>query len=232
MKLRYRIAIRIIYWTWKLLFGFKIEGWENIPKKGGVIIAPNHLSNFDPPLVGAAVWFRECYLFTKQELFVINKFYTWLIKAFNAYEVNTKGLNKTALKHTEKLLKNGLAIMFFPEGTRSLSGHFLEFHPGVAWLALRCEVPVVPTLVKGTNTPLIKQFIRKEKVCVRFGKPVIYDSLLRDLSAGRQAKLPREARAIISKEVERRIKNLSVTNLPCPLLRQAKRDGDSRKVGN
>ena len=188
------------------MFGFKVDGRENIPKDGGVIIAPNHLSNFDPPLVGAGVWFRECYFFAKRWLFVVNKFYAWLLRAFNAYEVDTENPSKKMLKYTQELLNKGLAVMFFPEGTRSKEvspqvGHFLKFNPGIGWLALKCGVPIVPTLVSGTNTPLIKQFTRKSKVYIKFGTPITKEYLSK-------FKPGKESRELIAQEVAHRIKEL------------------------
>lgn len=198
MKLRYRVGTRIIYWIWKILFGFRVEGRDNIPNNGGIIIAANHLSNYDPPLIGTGVWNRECYFFAKQELFAINRFYTWVIKVFNAYPVDTKKTSKAALELTMKLLNKGLGIIFFPEGTRSKTGNFLQFNAGVGWLALKCGVPIIPTLINGTNTPLIRQFIRKTGVCVRFGEPILPHKF----------KSEKDGRKLIAREVEKSIKSL------------------------
>lgn len=201
MKLRYRIGTKIIYWIWSSLFDFKVDGRKNIPVSGGVIIAANHLSNFDPPLIGTGVWSKECYYFTKRGLFVGNKFNAWLIRTFNAYEVDTEKPSKGALRYTQELLKQGLAVILFPEGTRSKVGHFLKFNPGVGWLALTTKVPIVPTLVKGTNTSLWSQFIRKNKARVRFGSPISpeYISKLKPCKGSRN---------IIAQEVAKRIKLL------------------------
>ena len=188
------------------MFGFKVDGRENIPKDGGVIIAPNHLSNFDPPLIGTGVWFRECYFFTKRGLFVVNKFYAWLLRAFNAYEVDTEKPMKKMLKYTQELLSKGLAVMFFPEGTRSKVGHFLKFNPGIGWLALKCGVPVVPTLVNGTNTPLIKQFTRKSKVYIKFGTPITKEYLSK-------FKPGKESRELIAQEVAQQVRHLASHSL-------------------
>ncbi len=198
MKLRYRIGTRVIYLVWRILFGFRIEGRENIPKNGGVIIASNHLSNFDPPLVGTAVWVRECYFFAKRELFVINKFYKWIMETFNAYAVDTKKPSKETLKYTQELMNKGLGLIFFPEGTRSLEGHFLEFNQGVGWLALRSQVPVVPAAIKRTNTSLVSQFFRKNRVQIKFGKPIITNGF----------KTNKEERELITQKIEDRIKEL------------------------
>lgn len=204
MKLRYRIAVRVIYMVWKVLFGLKISGQENIPKKGGVIIAPNHLSNFDPPLVGVAVWFRECYFFSKKDIFVINKFYSWIMAQFNALPVTSEKPEKKALTYFCNLLNNGLAIVFFPEGTRSKAGHILNFNSGVGWLAMKCKVPIIPVLIKNTNTSLLKQFLRKTRVYIKFGNPITKEEIC---AIG----IGKEARESIVKELRVRLENLRLS---------------------
>jgi 1-acyl-sn-glycerol-3-phosphate acyltransferase len=198
MKLRYRIGTKVIYWIWRVLFGFKVEGRENIPLKGGTVIASNHLSNYDPPLVGTGAWMRECYFFAKQELFNITKFYSWLIHIFNAYPVNTRRPDKKALKWTKKLLEEGRCVVFFPEGTRNLRGGFLRFNPGVGWLAMQTRATVIPTAIKGVNTPLMRQLIRKSRTYVKFGSP-IFASKFEHTKRGRE---------LITKEIERKVKEL------------------------
>lgn len=212
MKLRYRIGTKVIYWVWRVMFGFKVKGREHIPPNGGIIIAANHLSNYDPPLIGAGVWSRECYFFAKRELFVINRFYTWLIRAFNAYPVDTERPSKEMLKYTMNLLNKGLGIIFFPEGTRSKTGNFLRFNPGVGWFALKCGVPIIPTLIKGANTPLVTQIIRKNRVYVKFGPPIMPNKEgiqgRMDDSSNLKGKSVSRYAATITQEVDRRIKSL------------------------
>ena len=171
MKLRYRIATRIVNYTWGLLFGFKVSGRENIPKTGGVIIASNHLSNYDPPLVGTAVYSRECFFFAKRELFLFSRWFTWLIRALNAYPVDTEKLDRKALMKTFDVLGKGRVLLFFPEGTRSKKGTFLSPNVGVGYIALKTHVSIVPTFVSGTNVSLWKLFLNRGKVYVKFGEP-------------------------------------------------------------
>lgn len=201
MKLRYRLGTILIYWVWKLLFGIRIEGRDNIPDKGGVIIAPNHLSNFDPPLLGTAVWKRECYFLSKKDLFTINKFYSYIMITYNAHPINVQKPSKSDLQYAKKLVNKGLALIMFPEGTRSKVGHFVEFNEGVAWLALQCKVPIVPTLATKTNTPLISQLIRKNRVVIKFGAPItpVFYSQFTD---------SHQARRVITQELKSRVEKL------------------------
>ena len=200
MKLRYRIAARVINFIWRLLFGFRVNNRENIPEKGGVIVASNHLTNYDPLLVGAAIWKREAFFFAKEELFIINPFYSWLLKYFNAYKVSRTGIDKTAIRHTEELLKKGLCVIMFPEGTRSLKGVLLNAKPGVGFIAARTNVPVIPAYIHGVNFSLIAQFLRKVKPRVIFGKPIYPDMF--------KGKI-RERADAISQEIMQSIRALS-----------------------
>lgn len=202
MKLRYRIASRIIYFIWRPLFGLRAYGRENIPEKGGVIVASNHLTNYDPLIVGTAVWTREAFFFAKEELFIINPFYSWLLKYFNAYKVSRTGIDKTAIRHTEELLKKGLCVIMFPEGTRSLKGFLLNGKPGVGFIAARTNVPVIPAYIHGVNSPLILQFLRRVRPLVIFGEP-IHSNMFK-------GKIRERANAI-SQEIMQNIRTLSET---------------------
>jgi len=202
MKLRYRLAVRVTNFIWRLLFGFKVYGRENIPEKGGVIIASNHLTNYDPPLVGTAIWKREAFFFAKEELFIVNPFYSWLLKYFNAYKVSRTEIDKEAIRHTEELLKKGLCVIMFPEGTRSRKGVFLDAKPGVGFIAARTNVSVIPTYIHKVNSPLILQFLRRVRPLVIFGEPIHPDMF--------KGKI-RERADAISQEIMQNIKTLSET---------------------
>jgi 1-acyl-sn-glycerol-3-phosphate acyltransferase len=200
MKLHYRIGKMLIWWTWHTLFGLKVEGGENVPTNGGVIIAPNHLSYYDPPLLGAALGVRELFYFAKQELFQINKFITWLLRTYNAFEVKREGVDRKAIKYAENLLSKGFALAFFPEGTRSKGDEFLPPHPGLGYLALKAHAPVVPVLIQGTNKPLWKLFWNHKELYVKIGKPLNQDWITREISKKNSSEL--------SQEVMRRIKEM------------------------
>jgi 1-acyl-sn-glycerol-3-phosphate acyltransferase len=125
----------------------------------------------------------------------------------NAYAVDTKKPSREILKYTMRLLKRGLGIVLFPEGTRSKKGHFLDFNPGVGWLALKCQVPVVPTLIRGVNTPLVSQLIRRNRTCVKFGIPVVPSELEMDRRQGGFRSVQEKSK-IVAQEVENRVKEL------------------------
>lgn len=157
-------------WIWlffllKVLTGIRITG--TVPKKGSFIIACNHVSFLDPPIVGICAA-REIYFLAKIDLFQTSKAFAWLIKAYNAIPVSgVQGL-MTAIK----LLKRGEVVVIFPEGTRSRKGHMLPFNPGVSYLAIRLGVPVIPAYIANSNKRLLRLILRLNKLKINFGKPV------------------------------------------------------------
>ncbi len=157
-------------WIWlffllKVLTGIRITG--TVPKKGSFIIACNHVSFLDPPIVGICAA-REIYFLAKIDLFQTSKAFAWLIKAYNAIPVSgVQGL-MTAIK----LLKRGEVVVIFPEGTRSRKGHMLPFNPGVSYLAIRLGVPVIPAYIANSNKRLLRFILRLNKLKINFGKPV------------------------------------------------------------
>jgi 1-acyl-sn-glycerol-3-phosphate acyltransferase len=169
------------YWTGWLIIKFialvyaKVEvvGAENMPRKGGVILACNHLNNADPGLIGVS--FRRRFAFmAKAEMF------EWLlwggyVRLVGAFPVRRFEADLAALRKASQLLKRGLALMMFPEGTRSKTGTMAAGHPGTAMLALRTGVPIVPLAITGTEVvELPAAFFRpfrRVKVRVLVGKP-------------------------------------------------------------
>ena len=169
-SIQYKAARFLFYWFYKI-FGLRIEGVENIPRKGGVIIAPNHRSNYDPPLVGCGVTSRSIYFLAKKGLF-INKAVSWILKSVCAIPVDTDNPGIKTMRVFIDLLKEGKAVMVFPEGQRSKTNEFLTPYPGVGYLSIRTKVPVVPALITGTHESMLDHFLRKTPLTLKFGSPV------------------------------------------------------------
>ncbi len=148
-----------------LLYRCKSSGQENIPKDCGVIIAPNHMSFFDPPLTGCFMK-QDLYFMAKQELFSVPVL-GFLIKRTNAFPVKRGKQDLNAFRNAFSLLKNKKALLMFPEGTRSKTGVMGKARAGVGMVSCNCQVPIVP--VKITNTNNMKRFKRLE---IKYGKPV------------------------------------------------------------
>ena len=160
--------------------GIRFEGRENVPRRGGVLITPNHISNADPPAIGLAVP-RGCYFMANETLFqrpILGALMRWL----HGFPVKTNAPDRAALRRAEELLKHNEAVVVFPEGTHSMDGNLQPMQPGVLMLAQRAGVSIVPTIIEGTDSliPYGEEKPRRtgRPVVVRFGKPVTVAELM------------------------------------------------------
>jgi 1-acyl-sn-glycerol-3-phosphate acyltransferase len=177
--------IRPIVWVllhlvYRYYGGIRFVGRENVPRRGGVLITPNHISNADPPAMGIAVP-RACYFMANETLFarpVLGALMRWL----HGFPVKVNTADRAALRRAEELLKQGEAVVIFPEGTQSMDGQLLPMQPGVLLLAQRANVAIVPTIIEGTDAmiPYGEEKPRRASrpVVVRFGKPVTVAELM------------------------------------------------------
>lgn len=164
-------------------FGLRVRGVEHVPPSGPALIVSNHQSILDPPLIGGATR-RRIYFLAKAELFRIPLF-GWLIRALHARPVRREGPDPRALRTAALLLKEGKALLIFPEGTRSLDGRLGEGKPGVGMLAITSGAPVVPAYVSGTLEALPKgaAWPRRSRVSVSFGPAIHFKARI---GAGRK----------------------------------------------
>jgi len=169
--------MKILFWTgWSffriiatVIFRVKIIGTENIPEKGGFILASNHISYYDPPLVGCCIK-REVYFFAKRELFRFKPF-GWILLRVNARPVNRAGVDRAAIDTAVEILKSGNGLTVFPEGTRSKSKDLLPVKPGIGMIARQAEISIVPAYIHGANQ-LWNCFIGRTRLTVSYGKPI------------------------------------------------------------
>jgi 1-acyl-sn-glycerol-3-phosphate acyltransferase len=140
----------------------------NIPKHGPYIIAANHLSWTDIPLVPAYVPGKVVYM-AKEELF-LDKRVGWLVRFLGAFPVKRGEGDRQALRAAESLLKRGKVLIIFPEGTRSKTHVLGKAHSGLALIALRAGVPVLPVAIWGSENAL-KKF--GAQVTVSYGEPLL-----------------------------------------------------------
>jgi 1-acyl-sn-glycerol-3-phosphate acyltransferase len=156
----------------RLLFRLEVRGKEHVPMTGPLLLASNHVSVLDPPLVGGAAP-RELHFMAKEELFRIPLFGR-LIAALNARPVKRDGSDGRALKTAIRLLAEGHALLVFPEGTRGVEGRLGEGKAGAGMLAVMSGAPVVPVFVSGSGRalPAGRAVPRPTKVRVIFGRPL------------------------------------------------------------
>jgi 1-acyl-sn-glycerol-3-phosphate acyltransferase len=170
LRFHYKLSWHLLNVLEKAFFRFRVAGRELVPRSGPVIIASNHVSYCDPPVIGSAVP-REVYFLAKEELFA-NRAFGWLIRRYNAIALKRSVGDIGAVKKALELLRQEKVILMFPEGTRSLTGKLLRPRPGVGLIACMAGVPVVPAYVTGTNR-LGAVLLRKAALAVSFGKPIL-----------------------------------------------------------
>jgi 1-acyl-sn-glycerol-3-phosphate acyltransferase len=140
-----------------------------------LIIASNHISSFDPPVVGTGFWRPGVYM-AKEELFR-NPLIGWFIRSIRAFPVKRGAPDRASLKFALDALAQGEALVIFPEGTRSENGELQVAEVGVGMIAYRSGAPVVPAWVHGTDRALPKHgrpgFAR---FTVAYGKPLHFEA--------------------------------------------------------
>ena len=160
------------------IYRIRPEGLENVPKKGAAIIAANHLSFLDSFFIPLVVPWRKVTYLAKADYFKSWKT-SWFFKAAGQISCEREGGAKSeqSLNIALDVLKSGNLLGIYPEGTRSPDGKLYKGRTGVARLALKAGVPVIPTGLVGTEAVMPKEAklpkIRGQiKVNVRFGKPL------------------------------------------------------------
>ena len=131
------------------IYGLHVEGRENIPRKGAIIVAPNHKSNFDPPIVGVAFKDRIIHYMAKEELFK-NPIFGYILRQFGTFPVKRGSIDRMAIRRAILELKEGNALGIFPEGTRIQREGLGRFHSGMASLAFMSGVSILPVAVVGS----------------------------------------------------------------------------------
>ncbi len=165
----YRFAWVLACVVSRIVFGRRLYGMQNVPKSGGAIIACNHCSLVDPPLIGSSIW-RRMYFFAKEELF--GKWYSpILIEPLNTIPVKRHKFDRAAYRKSIEVLRSGDLLLVFPEGTRSRDGVLREGRPGAAKMAMDAGVPIVPACIKNSHA-LKAAIFRKVRIHVNFGQPI------------------------------------------------------------
>jgi 1-acyl-sn-glycerol-3-phosphate acyltransferase len=179
----YRLVAFLVRLFVRLVYGLRVTGTEHVPRTGACVVGANHVSAWDPPVVGLSVP-REIHFMAKKELFE-----RWLprrlFRAVRAFPVDRGANDVGAVKEALRRLQNGHAIGVFFEGTRNVRGDAAA-HLGAAFLAQRTGVPLVPAAI----------WREGRAFRVAFGPPLE--------AAGRT----REEAAALTAELERAVKSL------------------------
>ena len=170
--------------TARLVYRPVVQGRENIPRTGPLVLASNHLSFVDSIVIPLVAPRRVVFL-AKAEYFTGHGIRGALMRSFFTavgavpIQRGTAGAAQEALDSALGILRDGLAFGIYPEGTRSRDGRLYRGRTGVAWLALTAGCPVVPVALSGTQDiqPVGSRLPRIRRITVRFGKPLDFSHL-------------------------------------------------------
>lgn len=170
------VFTRLCKWVYRLMFKTEAYGLENIPANGPVILAPNHQSFLDAPLVVSHIdtpTLRNTYFYAKKD-HVRGAFMRMLAHNHNVVIMDLSTL-KNSIRALGQILTDGKNLVIFPEGTRTRTGQVATFKKTFAILAKEINVPIVPVRIEGAYEawPRTKKLPRRHKVTVTYLPPIM-----------------------------------------------------------
>ncbi len=171
--------MRWVYWlgwmafgaAFRTLFGLRIVGRENLITEGPVLVASNHQSFLDPPLIGN-LYDTEMVFLARKTLFV--GFFKWLYPQWNAIPVDQDRPDMSSLKTIIRKLKEGHRVLVFPEGARTLDGDIGTAAPGIGLIAAKSGAVIQPVRISGARDALPRGSarIRFARITVSIGPAI------------------------------------------------------------
>ena len=171
--------MRWIYWlgwmsfgaAFRTIFGMRIIGEENLITEGPVLVASNHQSFLDPPLIGN-LYKTEMVFLARKSLFKGPA--TWVYPQWNAIPVDQERPDMASLKTIIRKLKEGWRVLVFPEGARTLDGSIGEGAPGIGLIAAKSGAVIQPVRIRGAREALPRGSakIHFARISVTVGKPI------------------------------------------------------------
>lgn len=184
----YRFLFSFVPELVRFLYRMEIEGLENIPNVGPVVLASNHRSNLDPFFLGSS-FPRMIHFMAKVELWSFKPL-GWLIERLGAFPINRREVDRRAVRSALDLLSVGAVLGVFPEGRRQRESKLGEIRPGVTMFSLREGVSTIPVIMWGTDRVIRGGLPRFPRIKVAFGPPIEVPD----------TQLPRSERAAIAAE--------------------------------
>lgn len=194
----YLIIVPLAWIVWHIAFRIKVIGRENLIRDRGFVLASNHISAIDPVfIVLARFWGRRMLIMGKEELFEVNPFITWFMRAVNVVPVHRGRGDTAAVDKAVESVKGGQGLLIFPEGTRSKDGNLGKLKSGAFVVASAAGVDMTPCRIiyKGGKMHLFG------RVTIVFGPPIPAEKLA--LGEEHSARRLRECKALLEEHLER-----------------------------
>jgi 1-acyl-sn-glycerol-3-phosphate acyltransferase len=194
MTIIYNIFYNLAKLLARLIFSMRVVNQERMIESGPLLIAVNHSSFFDPPLAG--ICSRRGVYYLARKTLLKWPFFGPLFPAMNVIPVERDGNDMSALREVIKKVKDGNAVLLFPEGTRSLDGHLQPARAGIGLVIAKTGAPVLPMRIFGAYEAFPKnaRHLQLSQITVVIGEPIHF-------SADEIAHSSRETYQILSNRV-------------------------------
>lgn len=203
----YRVVQSVMRVVFVIQGGIRASGRSNLPPAGGVLLVSNHLSHLDVFVLGIPLE-RPLNYVARSSLFFPPL--GALIRSVGGFPIQRDGMGAQGLKETLKRLRAGGAVVLFPEGTRTGDGELGHLKSGIAVLATRAAVPIVPAAIAGTFEawPRTQKFPGCHPIWIHYG-PAIQPTDIAELSADDVTALIRERILAAQAEARRGLRHMS-----------------------
>ena len=170
MDKKYRRVRTVLILLFRYLSHLHVAGTEHIPEEGAFLLATNHISRLDTPLLGATCP-RQVHALVAAK-YKDYPFFRWFVDTVNGIWVRRTDFDREALLKAVSILREGKVLGVAPEGTRSPTANLQQGRPGAAFLAARVGVPIIPVGITGTQhmLPDLRRF-RRPELNVVYGEP-------------------------------------------------------------
>jgi 1-acyl-sn-glycerol-3-phosphate acyltransferase len=176
MPLTRRIIKPILAAYLRLYHHLEMEGFENVPPRGPLIVVVNHASLLDVPVLMVADPYPDTATIVKASMFNM-PVVSWFLRQWGAIPVERAGRDSSSVRSMLGVLRSGGVMAIAAEGTRTRTGHLAPINPVLARIAAGADVPVLPVGIRGSfeALPPGAKLPRPKKIVVRVGKPFRFD---------------------------------------------------------
>ena len=166
----YYVADVLLRMLFSLLTRWQVKGKENVPSQGPVLVVANHLNLTDPPLLAVSLG-RKAIFMAKEELFR-SRFAAYFVSGLGSFPVHRGKLDREAIRQSRQVLADGVALVMFPEASRSKNAQLQPAFPGSALIASHSGAPILPVGIAGTEKIKgMAWILRRPHITVNIGQP-------------------------------------------------------------